>query len=771
MEPGKHAFDVATGGLPLGGLATPGGVTRTVMRPQQIEEPAFWSVAADTTDEAMVGVGSDGRVNAWNNGARLLFGHTRPQAMGLPAGALFVDSCYREPGIGRLLFGAGTGLARAQGRRRDGTTLPVSVRAARLPDGPGVCLFVRDLTALVEAERQRDEAVTALQRQNALWDLLQRMTRIATDAVDLTDALHRCTLEFCSRFDWPFGHALLLGRSDRVESHIWYLADQERYSALRRALEDSGPNGGLTGVVLEARQPVWLPALPASAFNGAGPLAEAAGLHSGFAFPVALDDQVVATVELLGPRRSGDDGQLLACARHGSVQLGRVLERERSRRALSHQAMHDALTDLPNRILFLDRLAQAVRGLRRGGPHLAVLFIDLDDFKLINDSLGHETGDHVLKTVARRLLEVTGPADTVARFGGDEFIILSERLPDAEAVGDIANRVLEALSVPILLDGSTSTVVTGSIGIAIAGSPDAQPEHLIRDSDAAMYRAKEEGRGRFNVFDRRLHERASLKLSIANELRRAVARGQFRLVYQPQFRMSDGRLIGVEALARWDNPDRGTLSPADWIPVAEENHLIVPIGEWVVAEACAMTAEWLKLLPGGTDDAGFKVGVNVSAVQLARPELVDGVVSALRRTGVDPSRLCIEVTESVLMAAPGTYLEALLGLKMVGLSIAVDDFGTGYSSLAYLRRFPIDVIKVDKGFIDGLGLGDQRGRAILRAVVQLSEALGVVSVAEGVETEEQAQVLVESGCFAAQGFYFGRPQCADDITRLLAAQA
>jgi diguanylate cyclase (GGDEF)-like protein len=429
--------------------------------------------------------------------------------------------------------------------------------------------------------------------------------------------------------------------------------------------------------------------------------------------------------------------------------------------------MHDTLTDLPNRSLFMDRLTRAVRGLR-DGSHLAVLFVDLDDFKLINDSCGHDTGDYVLKMVARRLLGVLGPYDMAARFGGDEFMILSERLPSPEAVGDVANRILEALAEPIPLDGTGGTVVTASIGVAIAGSPDVLPEHLVRDADAAMYRAKEQGRSKFKVFDRALHERASRKLSTANELRHAVANGELRLVYQPQFRIADRRIIGAEALVRWDHPTRGLLSPADFIPVAEENQLIVPIGEWCLSEACRTAAAWLASYPDAGD---LKICVNVSAVQLARPELVDAVVGALSSSGLDPASLCLEVTESVLMTAPGTYLEALLGLKLVGVSLAVDDFGTGYSSLAYLKRFPIDVVKIDRGFIDGLERSDERGRSVLRAVVQLSDALGMTSVAEGVETADQAQLLEESGCFGAQGYYFGRPQDAPDISRLLGGPA
>ena len=652
--------------------------------------------------------------------------------------------------------------------RPDGQVVWLYERASveTAPDGTpvrmhGVCQDVTD----------RREAADSLRRQAVVLDMLQRITVAANEATDLTDALHRCMLEICGQFDWPVGHTVMIGPDGRPESHIWFLADRHRHSRVRHVVEAGHRSGlGLTDEVAATWEPVWRADLPDAEWSDAAWVASQAGLRSGFAFPVTVEDRLLAVVEMFSTDRREPDQQLVDAAAHGAIQLGRVVERERSRDELAHQAMHDSLTGLPNRSLFMDRLSQAVRGLRPAGDHLAVLFIDLDNFKLINDSLGHDIGDHVLKTVARRLLATMRSGDTAARFGGDEFVFLCERLPNDEAVGEVANHLLQALAEPIALEGTTTTVCTGSIGIAIADSPDIRPEHLIRDADAAMYRAKEEGRGRFNIFDTALHERARLKLSIGNELRRAVERHELRLVYQPQFRISDGRLIGVEALVRWDNPTRGLLSPVDWIPIAEETQLIVPVGEWILHEACRAAADWVRMAADRGDGMALKIGVNVSAVQLARPELVDAVVRCLRSTGIDPASLCLEITESVLMGAPGMYLEALLGLKLLGLSIAVDDFGTGYSSLAYLRRFPIDLIKIDKGFMDGLGQGDERGRSIMRAVVQLSEALGVTPVAEGVETAEQAQVLAEAGCYAAQGYYFGRPQSEEDITRLLRSE-
>jgi diguanylate cyclase (GGDEF)-like protein/PAS domain S-box-containing protein len=732
---------------------TPG---RTGRVPRRTDEPGsatddrpdLWRAAAHASDDAIFGVDQFGRVYGWNEGAFHLFGYRAEEVTGRLARILFVEASDHLDPLEAVLEGADTGRSTAVARRRNGTVMPVMVTTARLPNGDGLCVFVHDRTDVADAEQGREDALASLSRQTALWDLLQRVMVIADDATDLTDALHRYVLEITRRLDWPVAHAQICADDGRVEDEMWYLADHERYAGLRRAIEEGRPGIGFLAQVFATGGPVWS--------------------SRGFAFPVVYDGRVVAAVELLGDERPQGLEPPLECARHSSAQLSRVVERARSRQALSHQALHDALTDLPNRSLFMDRLSQAMRAMRAGASHVAVLLVDLDDFKLINDSLGHDTGDYVLRTVAHRLLGAMGPTDTAARFGGDEFIILSERLPNDEAVGDVANRVLDALAEPIELEGAAAAVVTGSIGISIASDPETPPENLIRDADAARYRAKEQGPGRFNIFDTALHERASLKLLTGNDLRRAVGRQEFRLEYQPQVRVSDGRLIGVEALVRWDHPDRGTLAPLDWIPIAEENHLIVPIGEWILSEACTMAANWIGTAGPLLGDA-FKVSINVSAVQLARPELVDAVRSAVRQTGVDPSRLCIEITESVLMAAPDHYMDALLDLKELGLSIALDDFGTGYSSLAYLRRFPIDVIKVDKGFVDDLSPSDTEGCSILRAVIQLSEALGVVSVAEGVETPEQAQVLADSGCYAAQGFFYARPQQAADISRLVTA--
>jgi diguanylate cyclase (GGDEF)-like protein len=402
-----------------------------------------------------------------------------------------------------------------------------------------------------------------------------------------------------------------------------------------------------------------------------------------------------------------------------------------------------------------------------GGGQVALVFLDLDDFKLINDSLGHETGDDLVIEVARRLVSLLRPEDTAARLGGDEFIVLCEHLKNEDEAVKVAERILTAVSEPISLRGHPETVITASAGIAVAFGPEVSPENLLRDADLAMYRAKEAGRGRYQIFDSAMHRRASDRLTTANELRKAITDGQLRLLYQPQVSTDTGEFIGVEALVRWQHPTRGLIGPLEFIPIAEESYLIVPLGEWVLTEACRQGALWQSEYP---DSDMLKLCVNVSAKQLVRPELISDVASALARSGLAPSSLCIEITESVLMSDAEFFLETLVQLKLLGVDIAIDDFGTGYSSLAYLRRYPIDVIKVDKAFVDGLEDLDPKPTAVVAAIVNLAHALGVVALAEGVETQAQRDTLERLGCDQCQGFYFGRPADPGEIALLLGAR-
>ena len=435
-----------------------------------------------------------------------------------------------------------------------------------------------------------------------------------------------------------------------------------------------------------------------------------------------------------------------------------AIERKRAEVALAHQALHDALTGLPNRALFLDRLELALARSQRRRSSVAVLFLDLDRFKLINDSLGHDAGDRVLIDVGARLQNALRPGDTVARFGGDEFTALCEDVPSERAVLAIAERMAQAVGMPFPLGhGDVDTFLTVSIGIAMAeggAGRDSLAASLVRDADAAMYRAKERGKSRVELYDARLRERAVRRLTIESALHRALERDELRLHYQPQIDLASGRIGAWEALLRWEHPERGVLEPAEFIVVAEETGLIVALGAWVLAEACGQAMRWTSL-PGTV--GAPEMGVNLSARQLTQPELLDVVEDALTRTGLHPSRLCLEVTESVVMEDTSGSARMLAALHELGVRLAIDDFGSGYSALSSLKRFRVDVLKVDRAFVAGLGRNATDG-PIMAAIIDLAHALGLRAVGEGVERADQLAVLRSLGCDVGQGFFFGRPQ-------------
>jgi len=443
-----------------------------------------------------------------------------------------------------------------------------------------------------------------------------------------------------------------------------------------------------------------------------------------------------------------------------------AVERKRVEVELAHQALHDALTGLPNRGLFLDRLAQALTRLGRHASALAVLFCDLDRFKVVNDSLGHGAGDQLLVDVARRLEDALRLGDTAARFGGDEFVILCEDISGAHQAIAIAERVSAALTAPFVL-GEDEAFVRTSIGIAMATDTHARPEALLRDADAAMYRAKEKGGGIYEVFDDEMRERAVKRLETENALHRALERGEFVLHYQPQMSMATGAVAGVEALVRWQHPERALVLPGEFIGSAEETGLILEIGAWALREACEQSARWAHV---GRPGPALRMSVNLSARQCAHPDLVEVVATTLRETGADPATICLEITETAVMADMEAGVGVLDQLRALGCSLAIDDFGTGWSSLRALQRFPVDEVKIDKSFVDGVARDPQEA-AIVAAVISLSHALGLRTVAEGVESVAQVDRLRALGCDVAQGFFFARPAPAENLASLLAEPA
>ncbi|MCU1343890.1 MAG: putative diguanylate cyclase/phosphodiesterase & domain with sensor(s) [Acidimicrobiia bacterium] len=441
-----------------------------------------------------------------------------------------------------------------------------------------------------------------------------------------------------------------------------------------------------------------------------------------------------------------------------------ISERKGFETRLAHQATHDALTGLPNRVLLLDRLKMAMARVARHPAPLAVLFCDLDNFKVVNDSLGHDVGDALLRTISDRIRDAVRPSDTVARFGGDEFVVLCDQLATESDAIVIAERLAMVITEPVGI-GEHEIVVSTSLGIAFARTSHDRPEALIRDADVAMYRAKEKGRNRIEVFDDEMRARAMLRLDTERALRRALERRELRVFYQPKVEISTGVVCGFEALLRWEHPERGLMAPGEFISLAEETGLIVPIGSWVLSHACRQMQLWRAVYP---EAHGLELSVNLSARQVAQPDLVSVVADVLADTGLDPQRLELEMTESALMANAAETVNLLRALKGLGVRLAVDDFGTGYSSLAYLRRFPVDVLKIDREFITRLG-EDHEDTEIVRLVTMLARSLGLQVVAEGVEHQRQLDVLQELGCDRAQGFLLSRPLSAAGVDDLLAS--
>jgi len=486
------------------------------------------------------------------------------------------------------------------------------------------------------------------------------------------------------------------------------------------------------------------------------------GVQAAMAAPVHEDGRVIGSLILSSFRRGrvfsrAEQDMLSSFAEHASLALTDARRVD----TMLHQALHDALTGLPNRALFTDRIQHALTQGRRRGTSCGVIFLDLDRFKTVNDSLGHGAGDELLVAVARRIDASLRSADTAARLGGDEFAVLLEDLRDADEAVLVAERITDALSAPLVVQGR-EMYVKASVGIAVGRSGASE---LLRQADVAMYRAKSDGKGRHRVFEESMQAEVVERLELEGELLRAIERDEIAVHYQPVIALDGQTLAGFEALARWTHPTRGLVPPPHFIPLAEENGSIVALGRQILRTACRQAARWLQEFPSPEPRI---MSVNLSGRQLEDPNIVADVAAALADAGLPPGALVLEITETVLMADTEATIARLTALKALGVRLAVDDFGTGYSSLRYLRRFPIDILKMAKPFVDGLEIGDDEGRALARAIVELASSLKLACIAEGIEAPAQADVLHELGCGLGQGFHFARPMAPDAMAALIA---
>jgi diguanylate cyclase (GGDEF)-like protein/PAS domain S-box-containing protein len=559
---------------------------------------------------------------------------------------------------------------------------------------------------------------------------------------------------------------------------IWELGRDGRRLSLRAGLEESVTGAGRrvsasrdshVGAALDSGTHAIVPDWEQETRHTMPPVLRVFGAASSLA--VVIDGKSrpfgVLDVHAVEPHRfSAKDVPFVQAAAN---VLADAIERHSADQALRYRVLHDSLTGLPNRLSFVDALGESLSKAAVSGSPVGILFLDLDHFKLINDSLGHHAGDALLRAVAPRLRSHLRPGDIVARFGGDEFGILIDRLADEGEALAIADRVAAAFTQPFSIDG-VDHFVSASIGVAVSRAGEERQvnaELLIRDADAAMYRAKESGRSRCVLFDAEMRAGAARRLEVERELRHAIERDELALYYQPVVNLRSGEIDGLEALVRWRHPERGLLDPGEFVSIAEDSGMIGPIGRWVQERACRQALEWHQLRP---DSRPLDVAVNLSARQVAQRDFAAKVEETIARTGIDPVHLRLEITESVLVDESATAIASLEALNELGVRLVLDDFGTGYSSLAYLNRFPFHALKIDRSFIEALGI-EQEATAIVEAIIGMARALSLEVIAEGVESEVQLAELQRLNCDFAQGYLFQAAMPEREVGRLIAEGA
>ncbi len=602
-----------------------------------------------------------------------------------------------------------------------------------------------------------------IRREIAFKTVLEQVATAANEATSIAEPLGECLQRMCALAGWPIGHAYLLDQASAqlVSSQVWHLDETSGLADFREATEHSRfPAGvGLPGRVLLSGQALWIADVTDDPnFPRASP-ATRAGIRTGVAFPLLVRDRVVGVIEFFSLSVQRPDHELIDVMSHLGAQLGRVIERHQAEEQLTYQAGHDALTGLPNRALLLDRLSVAAARAHRSELAVALIFIDVDNFKPVNDTLGHHVGDALLVELARRLDELVRGADTVARLGGDEYVVLCDELTDDQVAVTLATRICEACNGPMVLDGKTHDLSV-SVGVAVAHGKELDADQMLRDADLAMYRAKELGGNRIELFDRDLREASDRRAKLERALRRARDADELGLVYQPIVNVGDGKLAGFEALLRWNSGQWGPVGPDVFIPIAESSDLIGELGQFALAQACRQASGWQ-----GAER--IQINVNLSARQVADPRIAELVKSVLDESGLEPALLGLELTETALLEESETTEASLRRLKALGVRLVLDDFGTGYSSLGHLRRFPIDELKIDRSFVGRMS-EQPADLAIVGAIIGLAASLGMNVVAEGVETEAQVDALRHLGCHKLQGYLIDVPLSAGVATTRLA---
>jgi diguanylate cyclase (GGDEF)-like protein len=592
------------------------------------------------------------------------------------------------------------------------------------------------------------------------------ITRVLAEAESTDTAIMQILQTICETMGWEYGdHYEYNDETGALRRGEMWAIDTPEMNAFgefaeHRSVKPDSSGGGLLRRAFAEGKPVWIADITKHGALNRKAQAAKAGLHGAFAFPLVASGQVLGVLEFFHRDVREPDETLIQIAESVGSQIGQFIVRMRAEEAVKFVAMHDALTHLPNRVMFNERLEQAISHAQRHAKRLAVMFIDLDRFKNINDTLGHETGDLLLREVAQRITENLRAGDMVARLGGDEFVVLLEDVEEASAVASVAEKLIEALTANFVVAGR-EVHVSASIGVSTYPLDGQDQRSLMRFADIAMYRAKEQGRSTFQFYTDKINFHSLERLTLESQLRGALERDELVVHYQPVVDAQSGIIVGMEALVRWEHAEAGLLPPAKFIALAEETGLIVPIGEWVLHTACNQQRKWIERgLPA------IDIAVNLAPRQFVHRQLADDISRVLSKTGCDAGSLVLEITESTVMHNSGRAVALLNELRESGIRFAIDDFGTGYSSLGYLKRYPIDCLKIDRSFIADIP-GDPGNTAITQAIVAMAHSLGLKVIAEGVETREQLAFLRERGCDEVQGFYFSKAVAEPEATALL----
>jgi len=591
------------------------------------------------------------------------------------------------------------------------------------------------------------------------------VARMLTESDALELAIPKILRKVCETLQWDYGGYFEFDREAKTFRclNLWTvpaLEASEFVTQTRTTTFDAKSNAGVARRAWSTGGPVWFAEVKGINNFLRGETAVRTGLHSAFAFPIVVGTEVLGVMEFFSYKVRNPDEKLIESARSIGGQIGHYYHRRLAEEKIQYLAYYDGLTGLPNRALFSQRLNHALATARRYSKKLAVLFIDLDRFKDINDTLGHASGDKLLQDMAGRLTRSLRESDTVARLGGDEFVVLLEEMVDAKLAATVARKVISATVDPFILDDKPFHI-TASIGISAYPVDGDDEKSLMKNADIAMYLAKDHGRNNYQFYSAQFNALAFERLALESSVRHALANDEFLLHYQAKVDINTGGITGVEALIRWQHPELGMVSPDSFIPLTEETGLIVPIGRWVLKTACAQNKAW--------QDQGLppiRVSVNLSSRQFNDRYLLEDIAKILKETGLDPEYLELELTESMVMYNPDHAVKLLTQMKAMGLHVAIDDFGIGYSSLAHLKRFPLDAIKVDRSFIKDL-MAHREDAAITEAIIAMGKSLKLKVVAEGVETKDQLSFLRKHDCDEMQGYYFSKPVTQNEFAQIL----